>query len=996
MRTLALLAAITCAFAADAAPRTPKKPPSQNTDEVKQLETKLRELEAKQAFVPAIKVARQVVAAQIKLTGADSEPTQRRREQLAGLLTRAGDYSGAVKVYTEVVATAEALHGAESKQVETALTLLASPYWAQNRLDDVEPLYQRIVAISKKLDGETSVEYARTLMTYGTLQSSRNEYTSARRTFEQALAIDEAKLAKNDLQLLGALQNLANLMWQTNERQKAIALYDRVIDLVEHAPSSTPLMVGNTIWGVAAMYHWGGRDDLATPMMKRVVTMYDAEVARLERDKPDDWSLGSMLGMSAYMYQQMGDLPAARTRFERAVERDEKKMGYSGWATMLAELRRAEGKPKEALALLEKTKVAMSKLSPKAGDAYDTSIAEVLRELGDYKRSEQLLEGYLARTEKTYGRHHMMYGLAEQSLAWAYAATGDLTRAQKLLADALDIAERELQNVLKTGTETDHAVYFTRNSYQLDSALNFNIKLAPRDASAARLALTTLVRRKGRALDAAAAALATIRKKLTPDDKKLLDDLASARAQLAKLEVAGPAATGDPDEYAKAVAALEAQIQRLEIAIGAKSAAYRTVSQPIELARIQKLVPKDARLVEIVNYQPYDPKAPRKLVPHNAPRRYAAYVMSRTGDPVVVDLAEATAIDDAVEKFRKAVSNPADKHVVELGRSLYDLTIAKLVGSLGTATEILIAPDGTLNVVPFAALVDDRGQFLVKRYNFTYLTSGRDLLRVGVKSKGQGGGVIFADPSFDAGPPKPANAPAGPISRGRRSADIASLSWPRLPGTAQEAEAVAKTMRGLDVLVRANATENAVKALHGPRILHLATHGFFLPDEPPPPAAANDNAVAGAAAAAVPDPYENPLLRSGLALAGANKLQSPTGDDDGILTALEASGLDLEGTELVVLSACETGVGKVTNGDGVYGLRRALVISGAETLVMSLWQVDDEATRDLMVGYYKRLAAGRPRSGALRDIQLELQANDKYAHPYYWASFLPAGNNAPL
>ena len=111
---------------------------------------------------------------------------------------------------------------------------------------------------------------------------------------------------------------------------------------------------------------------------------------------------------------------------------------------------------------------------------------------------------------------------------------------------------------------------------------------------------------------------------------------------------------------------------------------------------------------------------------------------------------------------------------------------------------------------------------------------------------------------------------------------------------------------------------------------------------------------------------------------------------------MEAAGLDLWGTQLVVLSACETGVGKVTNGDGVYGLRRALVIAGAESLVMSLWQVDDAATRDLMAGYYARLAAGKPRSSALRDIQLEIQGTPKYAHPYYWASFLPAGDSTPL
>jgi len=241
--------------------------------------------------------------------------------------------------------------------------------------------------------------------------------------------------------------------------------------------------------------------------------------------------------------------------------------------------------------------------------------------------------------------------------------------------------------------------------------------------------------------------------------------------------------------------------------------------------------------------------------------------------------------------------------------------------------------------------------------------------------------------------------------------ELSSLSWPPLPGTGAEAEAVVKTMKGLTLYRGDKATETALKGVHGPKVLHLATHGFFLPDEAPPAAAANDNRnapgapaapVAAPAAAGTPpgaptspaDAYENPLLRSGLALAGANKLAS--GDEDGILTALEASGLDLTGTKLVVLSACETGVGKVTNGEGVYGLRRALVIAGAESLVMTLWQVDDFATKELMSGYYKRLSAGKPRSSALRDVQLEIMSRDKYQHPFYWASFLPAGENTPL
>jgi len=200
------------------------------------------------------------------------------------------------------------------------------------------------------------------------------------------------------------------------------------------------------------------------------------------------------------------------------------------------------------------------------------------------------------------------------------------------------------------------------------------------------------------------------------------------------------------------------------------------------------------------------------------------------------------------------------------------------------------------------------------------------------------------------------------------------LTWRRLPGTAQEADALAKSLAGATVYREKQATEATLKNLHAPSIVHLATHGFFLSDA--------DASV------------ENPLLRSGLVFAGANARSS--GTDDGVVTALEAAGLDLRGTRLVVMSACETGVGKITNGDGVYGLRRAFVIAGAESLVMSLWEVDDAATRDLMDGYYKKLKAGLGRSAALQAIQQEMHANPKYAHPYYWASFVAAGDSAPI
>jgi hypothetical protein len=176
-------------------------------------------------------------------------------------------------------------------------------------------------------------------------------------------------------------------------------------------------------------------------------------------------------------------------------------------------------------------------------------------------------------------------------------------------------------------------------------------------------------------------------------------------------------------------------------------------------------------------------------------------------------------------------------------------------------------------------------------------------------------------------------------------------------------------------------------------LLHIATHGFFLADQQQPPPLTRGGSLppSGASSTLFPPPAmgENPLLRSGLALAGAN--QRDEGAEDGFLTALEMAGLDLSGTQLVVLSACDTGLGTVSNGEGVYGLRRAVVMAGAEAQLTSLWKVSDEVTRKLMESYYRRLIAGEGRAQALRAVQLEMLADTWLRYPYYWASFVPIG-----
>jgi CHAT domain-containing protein len=367
-------------------------------------------------------------------------------------------------------------------------------------------------------------------------------------------------------------------------------------------------------------------------------------------------------------------------------------------------------------------------------------------------------------------------------------------------------------------------------------------------------------------------------------------------------------------------------------------------------------------------------------------------VLRHDGEPAAIDLGMAQDIDKLVSDFRAALSDPARTNHKGVAKELFGKLIKPLRSAFSGINRLLLSPDGELNLVPFAALAEENGEYVAQRFELTYLTSGRDLLSLAAPAPARGRPVVMADPDYGQSAIRP------PLDIGSyRSGDLdrSGLVFTPLAGTAAEAKALQGLLKldAQEVLTGANATEEKLKGLHGPRILHVATHGFFLSDQQ---VAAGALRPVSFGADTPPLPLgENPLLRSGLALAGANARRSGE-SDDGILTATEAAQLDLRGTQLVVLSACETGLGQVQQGEGVYGLRRALVLAGAQAQLVSLWKVADAQTQVLMVDYYSRLLKGEGRSAALRAAQKAMIANPATQHPYYWAAFDPIGNWTPL
>jgi CHAT domain-containing protein len=331
-------------------------------------------------------------------------------------------------------------------------------------------------------------------------------------------------------------------------------------------------------------------------------------------------------------------------------------------------------------------------------------------------------------------------------------------------------------------------------------------------------------------------------------------------------------------------------------------------------------------------------------------------------------------------------------------------------GHLADADRVFVVPDGALNLVNLGALPVGASEYLVeRRLTIHYLSTERDLIARSESKSAASGLLALGGPSFDATPA---------IRRGQKSTlraapcgTLQTVMFEDLPATLKEATEIAGLWKGaaasggaedVHLSIAGQATERAFKQ-HAPgrRVLHLATHGFFLGAEcesaRPGTRAVGRVSPARAKLASRVD-VQNPLLVSGLAFAGANQRAKAKPDqEDGILTAEEISAMNLQGTEWAVLSACDTGLGEVKAGEGVFGLRRAFQIAGVRTVIMSLWSVEDEATRQWMRALYdarlnERLdTAESVRAASLRVLR-HRRAKRLSTHPFYWGAFVSAGD----
>jgi len=908
------------------------------------------------------------------------------------------------------------------------LKIQALTLWSENKFDEALTLLEQVLATQEQTLGPDKPEIAETLNLLASLYGTRGDYSQMEPLYQRSLSIYQKAFNLQHPGAIDTLFALASFYVSVGNYQDAETLYDRALAIHQQLnyPNTLTRNTKETIlfMGYGFFQQLQGNYAQAETYLQRSLAI-EKQLYQNSQVPPSSYYL-------AILYLKTGNYAKAESLLQDTLAIESQNPYNPGMMSFgyLGELYLLQGKYQEAESALLKAKEAYYDILQDADDYVpnwiDLNLARLYEIKGNYQQAEQLLQGFIQHPKLQAQNIANAYYL--QKLASFYWRQGNIPKANEFHQQTLAVQERNIASILPLGSERRKRDYMKQVAESTHSFISFHLQAAPDSLEAAQVATTAILQRKGRLLDTLAYNLQLLQERLSPEERQLFEELNSTRSQLAALVFKGIDGQQQPQQLIvtqeqsatlEAIARLEREADRLESLLNSRSVEFLAAeSPPVTIDAVKNLIPQDAALVELMLYQPVDPTATETASIPPPPEkfgkpRYAAYLLFPTGELKWVDLGEAAVIDEAVLKLRRALrqqppsgDRPARltgggqltlPQIKELARELDALVVEPIRPLLAGKTNLLIAPDGQLNLVPFGVLVDESDRFLVQSYTITYLTSGRDLLRLQLPKPETKPPLVLGNPNFDSAgdPPRPPlgrgeveNPPRPPLGRGEavasgsrgsntRSLDLTRLQYEELPGTKAEIEAIAPLLPEATVVEGVAATEAAIKEVERPEILHLATHGFFL-----------SNATTQTAS------IENPLLRSGLALAGFNSRDESPNDSDGVLTALEVAALNLRGTELVVLSACETGLGDVANGDGVYGLRRAFTIAGAESQLMSLWKVSDYHTKEMMIGYYQKLKEGRGRSEAMRDIQLEML--NKYEYPYYWGSFIPAGNWQPM
>ena len=938
---------------------------------------------------------------------------------LAALLHEKGAYDEARPLFERALRIRETALGPDHPETANSVNNLAVLLKSQGAYDEALPLRERALRISEDVFGPDHPETANSLNNLAVLLSTLGEYDEARPLYERALRIRETALGPDHPETSTSLSNLALLLETQGAYDEARPLFERALRINETAFGPTHLDTAVGLSTLAGLLESQGAYNEARPLLERSLRIRETVFG------PDHPRTATGLHNLAVLLSLQGAYDEARPLYERALRIDESTLGpdHPDTATSLSALARLlslQGAFDEALPLHERAlRIHESTLGPGHPETAHSlsNLALLLRSQGALDEAQPLFERALRIRETAFGLVHPKTARSLNDLALLEADLGELSAGFLRSRASFAASAGQYSRVAWSMSESERLA-FLRTLRSADE-LVISLARALGSEDARESAYAAVLEGKGRVgrglLRDGLRALG----RLPEEQRALIRKLRVVQQQLSDAiyaaSVADPGARAEKlDELRGERNVLEVDLARLRGKGEGKEESGKGRGKGARLAVLREALPADAVAIDFLVQRWYEPaewkgeglvRMGRWTEAH-----LSAWVTRQSGSVAQVDLGEASVLKEAVRVFlartvgRRGVP-AAVAETDEMRDPLRELLWDPLRQAVGDARVVFLSGDGFLGGLPFEILQDEDGSYLIERHAFAYegdLTGLTDVMR----SNEAESPCLFAAGGIDYWTHGDAEQPDDPLAFGDLRAPVSRV-FSDLRWTDREVSAVAglhRSVAGRDaqqvVLRGVDATEERIKAgLSGFTHVHLATHGFFHP-EGVPNAWKNLREQDDVGLSLMRESEQRvvgylPGLLSGLVFAGANAEPEP-GRDNGLLTAEEITYLDLTSCDLVVLSACETGLGRPEAGEGMIGLRRAFRMAGARTVISSLWEVDDQATRDLMTLFYENLwRRGMPKLEALRQAQLSILEENRrrtgHGVPSTWGAFVLDG-----
>jgi len=831
-------------------------------------------------------------------------------------------------------------------------------------LDRAENFYQlrrfklaEVSFLEAKLAYETenltdNINYSKVHADLGLLYATMGRYSSAEYYSSEALSIREQTLGKESKAYASSLNNLGVLYQETARFNESENFFNEALKTVEKQFGNESQEYAIVLNNQAILFAEIGRIEQAVQKLSQAISI----VEKLNLNINNEVGFQSNL---ALLYQQTGKFAEAESvylKLEKRLKVIADNPYYGGVLNYLG------------LLYIQMNKVdKVEDYLIRAADFYlkkfkdqNPNYAKVLNDLGNFYRTqnrfdeaEKNLTQALSIRSIVLDSNHPDYVESQEDLAILNWKKGDLTKATSNYQIAMDKSIDFINRYFPPMSEAEKTKYWDVLQPRFQRFYNFCLEASASNPLLVQVMYDYQMATKGLLLNSTNKIKKAI---FGSGNNELIKDYVAWLDKKETLARYYSLSKEDLTNQKIDLPTLEKDANDMERSLSQRSVDFSQgySAEKISYKQVSTVLGDTEALVEFIRIRSYDKD-------FTTDSKYAALVLTKGSDPKLIVLDNGNQLETRYAKFYR---NSVQQKVAD--QYSYDQFWARIEPALAGKKIVFISPDGVYNQINLNTLKKTDGDYILNRYDITIIGNSKDLITL----KNQ-----------KASPPKKSAFLLG-------FPDYGGDAVAALPGTKIEIESVSKILKagGYQVTpyTQKAATEAILKTIKGPAIVHIATHGYFQQDvEASSVGVTEDNAK------------NNPLLRSGILLAGASPvikgevMPNLESNDNGVLTAYEAMNLNLEGTDLIILSACETGLGDVRAGEGVYGLQRSFLVAGAKALVMSLWKVDDAATQALMTNFYTNLAKGVSKAKAFKQAQVQLMT--KYKDPYYWGAFVMMG-----